>query len=218
MLFKKPFLSILLFVNCILSIANGQQTKHYNLVKLLHKNKLDTTANGQEIQEFANPKNQAISVQGVLWLKDLSFKEGVIDVDLRGKNIFLKSFMGIAFHAKDLKNYDVVYFCPFRFHDTNLVTRKYSVKYMSKPDHDYLRLRKEYPGVYENDVKPAPQSDDWFHTTIVVKDGWVTVYVNHSAVPSLKVRQLNDIHDGKIGLWSYAATLNSDFANLSITE
>jgi hypothetical protein len=154
----------------------------------------------------------------MLWLKGVTFKEGTVDIDLRGKNIFLQSFMGIAFHAKDTIAYDVVYFCPFRFHDTSVVTRKYSVKYMSFPDYSYVKLRKEYPRVYENEVNPAPKADEWFHATIVVKEEWITVYVNHSATPSLKVKKLPTLTDGKIGLWSYTKTLSSDFANLTITE
>ncbi len=196
----------------------GQRVKNYNLVELLQQNKLDTTSGGQEIQTFVNPKNQAITVKGILWLKGVNFKDGTVDIDLRGKNVFLQSFMGIAFHAKDTTAYDVVYFCPFRFHDTSDVTRKYSVKYMSLPDHSYTKLRKDHPGMYENEVNSAPKADDWFHATIVVKDGWVAVYVNHAATPSLKVKQLDTLTEGKIGLWSYASTLSSDFADLSITE
>ena len=210
---RKIFISLLL-TGCAV-IANAQQTRHYNLAKLLREKNLDTTTANQA-QVLADPQRQAILVKGIIWLKDVDFKEGTIDVDLRGKNVFLQSFMGIAFHARDTTAYDVVYFCPFRFHDTSEVTRKYSVKYMSVPDYGFDKLRKEHPGVYENDVNPAPPSDGWFHTTIVIKDDWITVYIDHSATPSLKVKRLNTLASGKIGLWSYAPTLSSDFANLTI--
>jgi len=218
MFYNPKIVSAFIYTFFIAVAAHGQQVTNYNLVQLLQQNKLDTTSCGQEIQTFFNPKSQAITVKGILWLKGIDFKEGTIDVDLRGRNVFLQSFMGIAFHAKDTSAYDVVYFCPFRFHDTSDVTRKYSVKYMSIPDYDYARLRKLHPGVYENEVNPVPKADDWFHATIVVRGGWISVYVNHAATPSLKVKQLDTLPDGKIGLWSYASTLSSDFANLSITE
>lgn len=218
MFHKSKIITAFLFTFFITLSVHGQQVTNYNLVDLLQQNKLDTTSGGQEIQTFVNPKNQAITVKGILWLKGVNFKEGTVDIDLRGKNVFLQCFMGIAFHANDTLAYDVVYFCPFRFHDTSNVTRKYSVKYMSIPDYDYGKLRKLHPGVYENEVNPAPKSDEWFHATIVVKDGWISVYVNHAAMPSLKVKQLNTLTEGKIGLWNYAPTLSSDFANLSITE
>ncbi len=89
---------------------------------------------------------------------------------------------------------------------------------MSLPDFSYEILRKEHPGVYENEINPAPGADEWFHARIVVKEGWVTVYVDHSTTPSLRVRKLDTLKEGKIGLWSWRSGLSSDFANLTITE
>jgi len=214
---KTIFLSILFICGCLV-LAHAQRRTDYNLVDLLHKNKLDTTRGDQQIKTFFNPKNNAISVKGILWLKGVDFKEGTIDVDLRGHNTFLQSFMGIAFHAKDTTTYEVVYFCPFRFRDTNAVAKKWSVKYMSLPGNDYVKLRKEQPGVYENSIDPAPLPYDWIHATIVVKGDWVTIYVNHSATPSLKVKKLPSATSGKIGLWSWAPGVDNDFENLSISE
>jgi hypothetical protein len=218
MLHKIAVTSIFIFFSfCIFSVY-GQHVMSYNLVKLLQENKLEPTLDHQQILALDSSQKEAISTNGILWLKDVSFNEGAIDVDLRGKNVFLQSFMGIAFHAKDTTAYDVVYFCPFRFHDSDIITRKYSVKYMSLPDYNYLKLRKEYPGVYENSVTPAPQANEWFHATIVIKDDWVTVYVNHSATASLKVKKPDTLTFQKVGLWSWSQGLSSDFANLTITE
>jgi hypothetical protein len=206
---------ILSFSVCIFT-ANGQRTKHYNLVKLLQENKLVTNPN-QHTQVLDSSRKQAISTTGVVWLKDVNLKDGVIDVDLRGKDVFLKSFLGIAFHAKDTTNYDVIYFRPFRFRSTDTPTRKWSVQYMGVPGYDYDKLRKEHPGVYENEVNPVPLATDWFHATIVLKGEWITVYVNHSKTESLKVKGLNDNTSGSIGLWT-SSELSEDFANLSIKE
>ncbi len=194
----------------------GQLTHQYNLIELVAQNKLETTCGPQQIKP--ENTNESLSVTGIVWLKDVDFKTGKIDIDLRGRNVFLQSFMGIAFHAKDTTRYDVVYFCPFRFHDSSDITRKYSVKYMSVPDYSYVKLRKEHPQVYENEVSPAPQADEWFHTTIVVKKHWVKVYINHAPTASLKVKRLPTLDTGKIGLWSYQKTLSSDFANLAISK
>jgi len=193
--------------------ASAQHTTHYNLVKLFHNDKLETRP-ATQTHVLDSSKKQAISTMGVVWLKDVSFKDGAIDVDLRGKDVFLKSFLGIAFRAKDTAAYDVIYFRPFRFHSTDTPTRKWSVQYMAMPDFDYSRLRKEHPGVYENAVNPAPNATDWFHVTIVVNGEWITVYVNHSKTESLKVKSLNGTGTGKIGLWT--SDLNGDFADLAI--
>jgi len=196
-------------------LAHSQHITHYNLVHLLRKNKLDTSA-GPQTHVLKDGGKEGISTMGIVWLQGVNFKEGTIDVDLRGKDVFLQSFLGIAFHAKDTAAYELVYFRPFRFRSTDTPTRKWSVQYTSLPKFDYTVLRKEHPGIYENAVNPAPEATDWFHATIVVKGDWITVYVNHSATASLKVRKLNDFTDGMVGLWNSAGALSGDFANLTI--
>ncbi len=212
---KITFTFLLSFFGALL--VHGQRTTHFNLARMLGKGKLDTT-NGKHVHLLDSGKIHGVSAEGIVWLKDVNFKDGTIDVDLRGKNVFLKSFLGIAFHAKDATAYEVVYFRPFRFHSTDTPTRKWSVQYMSLPVFDYVKLRKEHPGVYENEVNPVPGAEDWFHATIVVKGDRITVYVNHSSTPSLKTQKLNSLADGKIGLWSSPGDLSSDFANLGIRE
>ncbi len=44
------------------------------------------------------------------------------------------------------------------------------MQYMGLPDHDWDKLRKAHPWVYENQVNPVPDANDWFHATIVLKD------------------------------------------------
>ncbi len=186
----------------------------YNLQQLLTENKLVTThRQPNPLQD--DVQKQAISLQGLVWLKGVSFGEGTIDVDLRGKDVFLQSFLGIAFHGVDSITYDAVYFRPFNFRHADTLRRKWSVQYFSVPEYDYDRLRKEHPLVYENAVTPVPQPADWFHATIIIKNGWVTVYVNRSATASLKVKLLNSRAAGMIGLWDDG--LSGDFANLTIT-
>ncbi|HZY36819.1 MAG TPA: hypothetical protein VFE53_09240 [Mucilaginibacter sp.] len=219
---KKTISVAALLIFGLILVADGQKVTHYNLVELFQKNMLDTASNHRQTKVLENSRYPAVSSRGIAWLKGVNFKEGAIDIDLRGKNVFLKSFLGIAFHAKDTIEYDAVYFCPFRFHDTSEETRKYAVKYVSLPGHDFDVLRRQYPGVYENEAKPAPKAEDWFHATIVIKGDWITVYVNHSTTPSLKVKKLNNLTGGMIGLWGNASvslpSLGGDFANLTITD
>jgi hypothetical protein len=211
----KTFMFLVLFLICI-SQVNAQRTRHYNLVQLLHENKLLTSPN-QETQILNDTvRKEAISTKGIVWLKDVSFSKGTIEVDLRGKNIFLQSFLGIAFHGVDSTTYDAVYFRPFNFKHEDTLRRKWSVQYFSLPDYDYTRLRKEQPLVYENAVTPVPNPDDWFHAAIVITNDSAMVYVNHSTTTSLKVKLLNNRSTGKIGLWTSA--LSGDFANLTFIQ
>jgi len=202
---------ILIFCN-----SNAQKKVHYNLAELLTTNELITdTSNHAQILSDKNHK-EAISTQKRVWLKNVSFKEGTIDVDLRGKDVFLQSFLGIAFHASDSNHYELIYFRPFNFNHADTSRRRWSVQYMVVPEFLYDKLRKEHPLVYENSVTPIPKADEWFHAKIVVKGESITVFVNHSVTPSLQVKKLNTANDGMIGLWD--DELSGDFSNLTITE
>lgn len=209
----KRFLLLIIFFVCVF-VTHAQHTTNYNLAKMLKENKL-VVQPGRELK-LLNEKN-GVSTNGIVWLTDVDFNEGIIDIDLRGKNVFLKSFLGIAFHAVDTNTYETVYFRPFNFKHEDTQRRKWSVQYMVAPNYDYDTLRKAHPLVYENAVTPVPEPDDWFHVTIIVKDDWIAVYVNHSKEASLKVKKLDHLSNGKFGLWGFE-TLNADFANLSITQ
>lgn len=199
----------------VVTPANAQKEISYNLSELFKTKQLETNAL-QQTEILENSLPGAISTKGVLWFKTFSFDEGVIDIDLRGKNVFLQSFLGIAFHGIDSLNYDVIYFRPFNFRHPDSLRRKWSVQYMSLPDYPYDKLRKDKPGIYENSVTPVPDPVDWFHARVVIKEQWITVYVNHNELPSLHVHLLNDWKGGKFGLWDDG--LSGDFANLRIAR
>ena len=209
---KRFFLLVISFVCGFATYA--QHTTNYDLAKMLKENKLIAQP-GRELK-LLNEKN-GVSTNGIVWLKDVDFNEGTIEIDLRGKNVFLKSFLGIAFHAVDTNNYETVFFRPFNFKHEDTLRRKWSVQYMCAPNYSFDTLRKTHPLVYENAVTPVPEADDWFHATIVIKDDWIIVYMNHSKEPSLKVKKLDHLNNGKFGLWGFK-TLNGNFANLSITQ
>jgi len=194
----------------------AQRPHHYNLAKMLKNNMLDTSfAVGTKAIPGMQQKN-AITTTKVVWLKGVSFSKGTIDVDLRGKDVFLNSFLGIAFHGIDSLTYDAVYFRPFNFKHADTLRRKWSVQYFSLPEFDYDKLRKEHPLKYENPVSPVPDPSSWFHATIVVDDAWVTVYVDHSSIACLKAPLLTTRKGSLIGLWD--AGLSGDFANLMIRD
>ena len=194
----------------------AQQTIAYDLADLLQKNQLaiDTSNHATILNDNDHPN--AVSLQKIAWLKNISFKEGTIDIDLRGKDVFLKSFLGIAFHAGDSNHYELVYFRPFNFQYPDTARRRWSLQYMYIPDYPWDKLRKKHPLVYENSITPPPNPNEWFHATIMVKDDSVKVYVNHASIPSLQVRRLKNSNDGMIGLWDDESS--GDFANLTITQ
>ena len=195
------------------SLCMAQKQASYKLGALIRGGGLIIPPN-QHITSLPDDAQDAVSLQGIVWLKDVRFSTGSIDVDIRGKNIFQQSFVGIAFHGVDTVTYECVYFRPFNFQSPDSLRLKHAVQYISQPDYPWDRLRNEYPLVYENQVTPMPQSTAWFHAHIVVDKDSITVYVDQLKTYSLKVKRLSNRDAGLIGLWS--SGLSGDFANLII--
>jgi len=151
---------------------------------------------------------------GVAWLEDFSFTNGTIELDIRGTNVTQHSFVGVAFHGKDVQTYDAVYFRPFNFKAEDAARRQRAVQYISHPTHTWSKLRQEQPGKFEQPVQPAPDPDGWFHVRVVVASPKVSVFVNESKEPCLVVEQLSDRKSGRVGFW--VDTGGGEFANLKI--
>ena len=153
--------------------------------------------------------------EGVVWLKDFEFQNGVIEVDIKGKDQRGLSFVGIAFHGLDEKTFDGIYFRPFNF---KVPERKgHSVQYISHPEKTWSYLRTNFPEQYENPVIPVPDPNDWFHARIEINYPSVKVYVNNSITPSLEVEQLSNRKTGWIGLWAGNGS-DGSFKNLIINK
>jgi hypothetical protein len=153
---------------------------------------------------------------GIAWIEGSDFAEGIIEADVRGRDVFQQSFVGIAFHAKDDNTYECVYLRPFNFRTEDPVRRQHAVQYMAAPDYDWPRLRKEFPEEFENPVDSSIAPTDWVPLRIVVKGRAIQVYVGAVQSPTLEVRKLGQHDRGMIGLWTGN---NSDdaFANLRLT-
>jgi glyoxylase-like metal-dependent hydrolase (beta-lactamase superfamily II) len=137
---------------------------------------------------------------GVL-LEGVQLGEGIIEVDLRGKDVAQQSFLGVAFHVVDWTTLDAVYFRPFNFRAAEPERRSHSVQYVSHPAHTWQRLRTERPGQFEQPIDPPPDPDGWFHARIVLAGGRVEVYVNGAAKPSLAVEDLGAAKSGGVALF-----------------
>ncbi|HMH32622.1 MAG TPA: hypothetical protein VK543_06300 [Puia sp.] len=154
---------------------------------------------------------------GVAWLSGISFANGTIELDIRGKDVLQQSFVGIAFHGVSRDSLEAVYFRPFNFRSTDSVRKAHAVEYVFHPDFPWEKLRREHPGQYEKPIDPPPAADQWFHVKIVVHHPEVKVYVNGNATPCLVVQELNMRRDGKIGLW-VGNNSDGDFSGLTINN
>jgi len=136
---------------------------------------------------------------GLLWIKEPLFSDGRIELDIKGKDLQGRSFVGLAFHGLNDSIFDAVYFRPFNFR--NAERNGHSVQYISHPEHTWYLLREEHPGKYENKLITVPDPDEWFHAAIVIKYPLVEVYVDHAEKPSLRIEQLSSRKEGWIGFW-----------------
>lgn len=195
-------------------ITARSQNQTFDLQQLLKENKL--IAHGQNIIPITDGGKKGVSQTGIAWLKDVTFSEGTIEVDLRGRDVLQKSFIGIVFHAVDTSSYDIIYFRPFNFQSSDPVRKIHAVQYATHPEFPWYRLREEKNGIYEKAVTPAPSPQEWFHARIVVKGNEINVYVNNSPTPSLTVQKLNSRKSGKIGISNQG--LDGEFANLVIRK
>ena len=200
------------------TFTKGQQFVKYNLYDLAENHKLQNF--NREIKPFSDNSRKgicfnAVENYGIAWLDGLLFSDGIIELDIKGKDVLQKSFVGIAFHGIDDKTFDAVYFRPFNFLAADPIRKIHAVQYISIPDNDWQKLRSEQNGKYEKSIASPPNPDEWFHAKVVIRFPVIEVYVNDQSKPCLTIDQLNNRKSGKIGLW---VGDNSDgcFANLTI--
>jgi hypothetical protein len=99
---------------------------------------------------------------GVVWIKNVEFKTGVIEFEVKGKHVLQQSFVGIAFHGTNDSTYEAVYFRPFNFQATDSIRKKHAVQYISLPKFDWSYLRETFPDKYENALLNPVNPDGWF--------------------------------------------------------
>src|SRR5712691_4360892 len=60
---------------------------------------------------------------GIAWVEGSEFSQGTIEPDVRGRDVFQHSFVGVAFHRRDDSTYEAVYLRPFNPSDRHFVLR-----------------------------------------------------------------------------------------------
>jgi len=153
---------------------------------------------------------------GVVWIEGTDIGDGTIEADVRGKDVMQQSFVGIAFHRKDDKTYEAVYLRPFNFRAKEPDRHQHAVQYISVPDYDWPRLRKEFPEEFENPVDASLSPTEWVHLRIIINGGAVQVYAGKVQSPTLEVRRLGSTNRGTVGLW-VGNNSEGDFADVRIT-
>ena len=154
---------------------------------------------------------------GVVWIDGTSFGQGTIEIDVRGRDVVDRSYLGIAFHRKDDTAYEGVYLRPFNFRIDNPVRKQHALQYIVLPDFDWPKLREQFPEEFENPVDASVAPGDWVPLRVVVEGGKIQIYAGAVKSPTLEVRKLGSLEGGMIGLW-VGNNSDGDFANLRITS
>jgi hypothetical protein len=169
--------------------------------------KLQSRSDGVRVTEREGP--------GVVWIEGTDFAEGTVELDVRGRDVPQRSFVGVSFHRRDDNTYDSVYVRPFNFRNPDPARRANAVQYMALPDYDWPRLRKEFPGEFERPVDASIVPTEWVPLKVVVSRPTIQVYVGNVTTPTLQARKLGQHDRGLIGLWT-GNNSDGDFANLRI--
>ena len=203
-----------LFFACLTGFSQQQQLSVKSSENYQPFNRsLSITGAGKGAAIHLNEANGS----GIAWIKDKSFKEGVIEFDLKGRDVPQKSFVGIAFHGVNDTTYESVYFRPFNFKASDPERNAHCVQYIALPLYDWPRLRSEHHNQYEKPVSPAPDPNDWFHVRVVVRANRISVFVNEQASPALEVQELISTGGTMIGYWVGNGS-DGNWKNLAITD
>ena len=161
----------------------GKEASNYEVTKLTERNGIHVAKPGSG---------------NVIWIEGSDFRTGTLEVDVRGRDVFQQSFLGLAFHGPDDKTYEAVYLRPFNFRAEDPARKQHAVQYISLPDFDWARLRKEFPEEFENPVDASLVPTEWVRLRLVVRDCDVQVYQGRSRRPRSKCAS----SDNSKGAWS----------------
>jgi hypothetical protein len=199
-----PIILLFIAVNCFGQSADHLQ-KQYTLVNCIMSAGSDT----------GSVHLKDVQGAGIAWINHQKFTHGTIELDIKGKDVYMASFVGIAFNGVNDSTYEVIYFRPFNFRAADPLRKGHSVQYMALPKYDWQKLRQEYPGKYEQAISPAPDANIWFHARIIVDSKNIKIYINGNTAPSLVVEPLVQRDGEMIGLWEGGS--EGDWKNLKIT-
>jgi hypothetical protein len=206
---------IAIFGLMVLMLSSCSTTK-------LSTNKADVKVVNRDLEQVKENNQQVFRLNekvgsGIVWFNNFQFEEGAIEFDVKGRDVFQKSFVGIAFHGTDDSTYEVVYFRPFNFQAKDPVRHIHAVQYAFEPNYGFEQLRKTRKDEFESAILPTNTiPTDWFHVKIEVIGKNIRVFVNGHSEPTLNVMTLNSNPKGrKVGYW-VGNNSNGDFANLKI--
>lgn len=194
----------LLLLLWLSNISFAQKLKQYDFFNLQLNGELKAV--NREVKSITQGNKNFIQLsenkgEGLVWLPISDFKNGVLEIEMRGQDVLQKSFVGIAFHAQNDSTFDAVYCRPFNFFAKDPVRRIHAIQYISHPVFTWKKLRDERNAQFEKEIINPPHPDGWFKMKLVIDDKTVKAFINQSEKPSLVVSKLTDSKNGKLGIF-----------------
>jgi hypothetical protein len=204
-------LSVLLAVPLGAQSADRLEARNVSIAQTNYKGR-------SAIQVIAAP--DAPNAASYAVVKDVSFRDGTIEVDVAGQpaagaGTGARGFIGIAFRLQSDGAYEYIYLRPTNGRADDQVRRNHSTQYSSHPDFDFARSRQEAPEKYESYVDLEPGV--WTKYKVEVEGRKARLYVHGAEQPCLIVNDLKlEPRGGGVALWVGPGT-EGYFSNLKIT-
>jgi hypothetical protein len=171
------------------------------------------------VQVIANAGAENATSYAVI--KDATFRDGTIEVDLAGQpeagaEARARGFIGMAFRMQADGSYEYIYLRPTNGRADDQIRRNHSTQYSSYPDFGFDRSRQQAPEKYESYVDLQPGV--WTKYKIEVDGRKARLYVNAAEQPCLIVNDMKlEPREGGVALWVGPGT-EGYFSNLKITK
>ena len=211
-----------LLVTAVISALafNSLQNKYYILADLAEEKKLKVVNRTVVVQNDslgAYIKVSESKAEGIVWLPTKNFKNGIIQITMRGKDVVQRSFLGLVFHGKNDSVYDAVYCRPFNFFAKDSVRRVHAIQYISHPHFTWKKLRDNRNAEFEKEITLPPNPNNWFVLKLEINDGTIRAFINQKQKPSLSVSKLTKSKSGKIGIF-VGDDSGGDFRDIIVNE
>jgi hypothetical protein len=159
---------------------------------------------------------------GLVVVSGPEFGDGTLELDMAGKPAAgapgdARGFVGVAFRmTPDAGKYECFYIRPTNGRAEDQERRNHATQYISIPDFEWFKLRKDSPGKYESYADMVP--GEWTKVKVEVHGVKARLYVNGAAQPALIVNDLKlGESKGAVGLWVGVGT-EAHFSNLRISR
>ncbi len=159
---------------------------------------------------------------GLAIMTGTEFHDGTIELDVSGKPGAgaagdARGFVGVAFRVQpDGAKYECFYIRPTNGRAEDQERRNHATQYVSPPDYEWFRLRKETPGKYESYADIV--TGEWTKLKVEVHGVKARLYVNGVTQPTLLVKDLKlGDSKGAVALWIGPGT-EAHFANLKLSR